>query len=210
MVKDRWLTTFQARNGVPLRVRHLEYDDAPYLVDLFEHMGPDSRYRRFLQSLDNPSPARVWQEAERIAQAARPYNAGLIAFADLPGEPNAPVGVARYMQIEPGTAEAAMSVRDDMQGQGVGTFLFKMLVEEARKNGVRKLVGTVQNSNKAIWIVFDRIPYPLTRRLTGAESEVEIDLTKPDRFQWELCHSESPKPCHSEPPKPCHSESPKG
>ncbi|HID51913.1 MAG TPA: GNAT family N-acetyltransferase [Anaerolineae bacterium] len=177
MVQDRWLTTFQARNGIQLRVRHLEYDDAPYLVDLFAHMGPDSRYRRFLQSLDNPSPTRVWQEAERIAHAVRPYNDGLIAFADLPGEPNAPVGVARYMQMEPGVAEVAMSVRDDMQGQGVGTYLFRLLVEEARKNGVRKLVGTVQNNNKAMWIVFDRIPYPLTRQLTGTESEVEIDLT---------------------------------
>lgn len=178
MVQDKWLTTYYARNGTQLRVRHLEYNDAPYLVDLFEHLGPDSRYQRFLQSLDHPSAVRVWQEAEKIAQAARPFNDGLIAFADLPGEPEAPVGVARYMQVDPGVAEVAMSVRDDMQGQGVGTYLFRLLVEEARQQGVRKLVGTVRNDNKAMWIVFDRIPYPLTRHLTGTESEVEIDLTK--------------------------------
>lgn len=171
------LATFKTKTGLTVRVRHIQATDAPHLVDIFEHMSPDSRYRRFHQSLDNPNPRRVWEEAERIAHAYPLMNKGLIAFADLPDQSNAPIGAARYMGLEPGIGEVAISVRDDLHGQGIGTQLLKLLVREAQAAGVRKLVGTVQNSNEAMWRVLSRLDYPITRHLQGTESEIEIDLT---------------------------------
>jgi len=175
----KFLTTFKTKTGLTVRVRHIQATDAPHFVDIFEHMSSDSRYRRFHQSLDNPIPRRVWvwEEAERIAHAYPPMNNGLIAFADLPDQPNAPIGAARYMGLEPGVGEVAISVRDDLHGQGIGTYLLKMLAQEAQAAGVRKLVGTVQNSNEAMWRVLNRLDYPITRRLQGTESEIEIVLT---------------------------------
>ncbi|KAA3664658.1 MAG: N-acetyltransferase [Chloroflexi bacterium] len=167
----------RTKSGFLLYIRHLKEGDAPYLVDLFEHMGPESRYRRFLQSLDNPNMNLVWREAERIAHGDPKTHDGLIAFADLPYQLDAPVAVVRYVMVESGVAEVALSVRDDMQGQGIGTQMLQMLTTIARDNGVRKLVATAQNENEAIWTVLERLPFPMVRAPEGVCSNLEIDLT---------------------------------
>ena len=50
-----------------LYVRALMPDDAPLLVELFEHLGADSRYLRFNVALTNPDPDLVRAEAARMA-----------------------------------------------------------------------------------------------------------------------------------------------
>ena len=167
----------QTKNGTMLYIRHLDEGDAPYLVDLFEHMSSESRYRRFLQSLDNPKPNLVWREAERIVQGDPKTHDGIIAFADLPDQIDAPVAVVRYVMMEPGVAEIALSVRDDMQGQGIGTQMLQILTVSARESGVKTLVATAQNENEAIWTVLERLPFPMQRKPEGIYSGLEIDLT---------------------------------
>ena len=173
-----WLTSFLTRNGFDVKVRYLHSGDTPHLLDVFNHMGEESRYQRFNQSIEGMSTKRIWDEASQIAETTLADNRGLIAFADLPDQAHAPIAVARYVHISPEKAEVAMSVRDDMQGQGVGTTLLNLLLEEAKSAGLQTLVGMLQNSNSGMWVVFDRIPYVVRRMPDGVVSDVEIDLTK--------------------------------
>jgi acetyltransferase len=167
--------SFETKKGIIVWVRPLLPQDAPYLVDLFEHMSADSRYSRFHQSLQNIDPERVWAEAENIAHIEP--QVGFIAFADLPDQPDAPIGVARCVCLGDGRAETAVSVRDDMQNQGIAFHLMLTLAEEAKKQGIEKLVATAQSSNKPILRVLNRMPYPHTGKTSGAETELEMDLT---------------------------------
>ena len=173
-----WLTSFLTRNGFDVKVRYLHSGDAPQLLDVFNHMGEESRYQRFNQSVDGLSAKRICDEALQIAEATLADNRGLIAFADLPDQAHAPIAVARYVHVSPEQAEVAMSVRDDMQGQGVGTTLLNLLLEEAKSAGLQKLVGMLQNNNMGMWVVFDRMPYEVKRLPDGVVSDVEIDLTR--------------------------------
>ena len=59
--------TFLTKNDMVVRVRPLRAEDAPYLVDLFENMSQDSRYSRFLQTLENIEMERVWSSAEPVS-----------------------------------------------------------------------------------------------------------------------------------------------
>ena len=174
MMKEMTGSVFEAKNGVVVWVRPLLPEDAPYLVDLFDHMSSDSRYSRFHQPLDNVSSERVWREAEDIAHMAR--QVGFIAFADLPDQLNAPIGAARYVETGVGVAETAVSVRDDMQRQGVGTHLVSLLVKEARRRGVYTLLATIQRANQAIIHVLNRMPYPYVRTAVGSDIELALDL----------------------------------
>ena len=69
--------TFLTKNDMVVRVRPLLAEDAPYLVDLFENMSQDSRYSRFLQTLDNIDMERVWSLASDMgARVIAPFLAG--------------------------------------------------------------------------------------------------------------------------------------
>lgn len=169
---------FLARDGTAVSVRLLRRKDVGHLVDLFEHMGPESRYRRFHQPTDNVTPEQVWAEAEKIATAVPDEQIGLIAFSELPGEGEVAVGAARIVWLSDSVAEVAMSVRDDRQGQGIGKRLLAMVLELAQITGAESVVGLVQNDNAPMWYLFDQLPYPMKRTIDGAESEIELDLTR--------------------------------
>lgn len=175
MMTKTAIDTFEMRNGLAVRVRPLTPEDTAYLVNIFEHMSADSRYSRFHQPLENISPERVWREAEAITHMSE--QVGFIAFADLPDQLNVPVGAARYVLVGDKVGEAAVSVRDDMQGQGIGSQLMSLLAEEARLRGLHKLQATIQTSNKAIIRVLNRLSYPHTRTSVGPDAEVLLDLT---------------------------------
>lgn len=170
------IETFHTKSGLPVSVRYLEPADVPLLVDLFEHMGDESRYRRFNQPLEQVTTERVWTEAKNIAHAVMTNSRGLIAFADLLDQPYAPVAAARYVLVGEGEAEVALSVRDDMQGQGIGRRLFQLLVEEAKAAGLQRLVGSVQNDNAAVWGLLRHVNAPIDHILDGAVTEIVIHL----------------------------------
>ena len=167
---------FLTKDGRWVWVRMLRPKDAGYLVELFEHMGSESRFRRFHQSAEHVPMAMVWAEAEKIVTAVPTEQLGLIAFSTLPDGRDVPVGAARLVWLSGNSAELAMSVRDDWQGQGVGKRMLAMVLEMAQMIGVESVVATMQNENTSIWYLFDQLPYPLHRTIEGTESEVVIDL----------------------------------
>ena len=99
----------------------MQPDDAGDLVDLFEHLSTNSRYMQFNQYLASVDPELVRREAEHIALVDPARGLGVLAFADLPDQPHAPVAAARYIRTDdPQQAEVSVSVRDDLQHQGIG------------------------------------------------------------------------------------------
>lgn len=174
----RW-RTYKTKSGLEVRVRLLQPEDADHLVNLFEHLSPQSRYFRFNEPLEKPDPELVRREAAVLAQVDPEQGRAWIAFADLPGEPNAPVAGFRFMRTpDPQVAEVSIAVRDDLQRQEVGTRLLRFLAKEARAAGITRLVGTFHSSNRGIWGLLAKSPYPVTTKVYGSETEVSVDLTR--------------------------------
>jgi acetyltransferase len=178
MKLEDMLYTFHTKDGILIGVRHLRYDDAVYLVGIFENMNADSRYQRYHQTIDHIHAGRIWQEAETIAHMDAKKQGGLIAFADLPENSNTPVGAARYVSLGDRRAETAVSIRDDMQGKGIGSQLLGLLAEEARHSGFQQLVAEVLNSNRGIMGVLKKLPYEITRETEGNYCVLTVHLDK--------------------------------
>lgn len=157
-------------------------EDAPYLVDLFEHLGLDSRYRRFNQTLDKVAVDRIWSEAEQIAQGVAINSYGLLAFTDMDGRPDVLVAGARFVKLNSTQAEAAITVRDDMQGMGIGSWLMSLLVANAKRQGIKVLVGNIQNDNQAVWSILKKLGYAISRQPEGNSTFVTIYLDRPGTF----------------------------
>lgn len=168
--------TFETKTGLIIKVRPLVPEDAPYLVDLFENMGAESRYRRFMQPVEQIDMDRIWTEAESIAQGIAGENFGLVAFVDLPERVHVPVAGARYVKLSSAQAEIAVSVRDDMQNMGIGTQIMRLLVLHAAANDVDQLVGTIQNNNTAIWTMLGKLGYRLERQSEGSYSLITLHV----------------------------------
>lgn len=180
MIEQQVTESFLTKNGELVFVRPLMPEDAPYLVDLFENMGSESRYNRFMQPADQVNIDRIWTEAEKIAQSVNSTSYGLVAFVDLPERADVPVAGSRYVRLSAVQAEIAVSVRDDMQNKGIGTELLRLLIEHAGAYGIDQVVGTVQNSNSAMWAMLKNLPYRLERQSEGSYSLITLHIHEPD------------------------------
>ncbi len=190
MHKRRAVHHFMTEAGLKVRVYRIRPEDTENLVNLFEHLSETSRYQRFNETLSNLDPAFIWQRAQRLATVEPKQGVAWVAFADLPGEPNAPVAGARYMYLPGGrTAEISIAVRDDLHRQGIGTELMLYLADHAGSHGVQQLTATYDTGNKAVWRLVHEAPYAVMTTVHGPETEVVIDLTQPvehDREQSNL------------------------
>ena len=172
--------TFHTKAGLEVRVRPVCAEDAPLLVDLFAHLGPRSRFLRFQRHLDDPDPAEVLDGAEAIVTLAPSEGAAWVALADLPGQPDAPIAVARYRHLPPGEAEAAVSVRDDLHGTGIGTSLLLFVAQQAQAAGVRRLTALVRSENAQALGMLRHSPFPITQLPQGAYTYIEAELQAND------------------------------
>jgi len=157
-------------------------DDTQNLVDIFEHLSPESRYLRFHEALTHASPQLVQETAAGFATMPAEKGKGWLAFADLPDQPCAPVGGVRYVRItdEPGVAEVALSVRDDLHGQGIGREMLQLLVKQARTEGLCKLTAIIQADNRAVLRLLSAAPIPIERKFEGGEIFMEANLSIAD------------------------------
>ena len=171
--------TFEAKNGLLVWIRPMRPDDTQNLVDIFAHLSPESRYLRFHEALTHASSHLVHDTAAGFATMPAEKGKGWLAFADLPDQPCAPVGGIRYVRLadEPGVAEVALTVRDDLHGQGIGRELLYLLAKQARTEGIRKLTAIVQADNRAVLRLLSAAPIPIKRNFKGGEIYMEADLS---------------------------------
>lgn len=163
---------FRLASGKTLTVRLLDLEDQPHLLSIFNQMSPDSRYQRFLQVVDQVSVGRLHQETAKIIEQLPDPGNGLILF-----DGETAVGAARYIKVDDQTAEIALSIVDQWQGQGLGTHLLALLTELAIENNIVTLTGTVSNSNEKMWHILHNLPYPLTRTPENESSSICLDLS---------------------------------
>jgi GNAT superfamily N-acetyltransferase len=178
-MNDDFVHTFRAADGTLLKVRPLTPGDAQELVELFEHMGPESRFLRFNLALSNPSPDLVWSEAKRMAQIDPEKDGAWLVLADLPGEENAPVAGCRFIRLDDESAEASLAVRDDMQRKGIGRQLLAFLAQQARQKGIRRLVATVQRGNRPLWHLLQSSGMKYEMESEGGFANIAVDLLQP-------------------------------
>lgn len=173
---DPWIYTFEADNGLEVKVRRMCPDDVPYLLVIFEKMSPESRYMRFNEPLPNPDPEWLREQARRLADVPSESGYAWLAFADLPGEANAPVGGIRSLGVSDDVAEVSLVVRDDLQGLGIGTNLLVYACRKAYERGYRRVIGVVQSYNTQLWNSLKRLGISTTRQREGSIVFIEADL----------------------------------
>lgn len=131
-------------NGT-LEIRPVRADDAGRLVDLHARCSDQARYFRFHAA----KPRLRAAEAEYLAAADGRGRVALAATVTEDGEERV-VADARFDLVGNGDAEAALLIRDDMAGRGIGTLLLDRLVTLAAAGGVRRILLDILPENRAM------------------------------------------------------------
>lgn len=131
-------------DGTWIGLRPIRPNDAPGLQRLVHELSPDSRYQRFFAALRELSPEMLRYLTE---VDGKDHVATAAVLKEAEGERI--IGVARFVRQpdRPRTAEAAITIVDDMQHKGLGKKLLGHMVEAARHDRIDTLVFFVKRSN---------------------------------------------------------------
>lgn len=129
----------------PLRLRELRANDRPRIEALLAQVAAPDLQMRFFSALGRVPPElldylmRV-DPTERLTIAA--------VLEDLRGNDDGEIlGVARAHRIAASTVEAALLVRSDLKGQGLGTILLGRLIAGCREWGISRVTAEVMRLN---------------------------------------------------------------
>jgi acetyltransferase len=138
--------------ALTLQIRPVRADDAGRLVDLHNRCSEQARYFRFHAA----KPRLRAVEAEYLAAVDGAARVALAATTTEDGEERI-VADARFDLVGDGDAEAALLLRDDVTGRGLGTLLLDRLLERAAELGVRRVLLDILSENKAMLALARRV-----------------------------------------------------
>ena len=138
--------------ALTLQIRPVRADDAQRLIDLHNRCSEQARYFRFHAA----KPRLRAAEAEYLAAVDGAARVALAAITVEDGEERI-VADARFDLVGDGDAEAAVLLRDDVTGRGLGTLLFDRLLERAAAVGVRRVLLDILPENKAMLALARRV-----------------------------------------------------
>ena len=159
------------RDGSHVAIRLLEPEDGALVQAVFDGMGEEMRYRRFLGF---KSQLSAWDLELLTAVNHRGHE----ALAGLHADSGQPLGIARAIQ-EPGRpeiAEASVAVVDAWQGRGLGGILLDRLVRRAREEGVRRFTVALLTRNVAMLHLFERTGAVRITGRYGDTLELAVEL----------------------------------
>ena len=147
------------RDGRAVHIRAMRPADEAEILQAFDRLSADARYMRFMHAVREPNLERV-----RKVLASFPES-GLGIVATVPaGDGIDIVGTAVFViGSDPATCEFAMTVAADYGGAGLGRTLLTVLVDSARRRGLREMEGFVLGVNKPMLGLAARVGFSVSR-----------------------------------------------
>jgi acetyltransferase len=131
-------------DGGHYQIRPIQADDRERIIELFNHLSPDSRYLRFAHAISK-LPDDFLDDILHLDYKKEMVL--LAAITSLTGTEEI-IGMARYVTPPNQNAcEFSLSVSDSHTTQGIGTHLMLDLIEHAKKTGLREMIGYVLSKN---------------------------------------------------------------
>jgi RimJ/RimL family protein N-acetyltransferase len=151
-------------------IRQIEPTDATLVRAFYDELSDRSRRLRFLVPTNELSD----EDLRYLTEVDHKRHEAMVAL-----EGERLVGVARYVRT-PGdreSAEVAVVVVDDRQGDGIGTGLLDRLTERARENGIVRYTALVSVDNDIVVSALERAGAERTG--TTDEGEIEFAIEVP-------------------------------
>jgi acetyl coenzyme A synthetase (ADP forming)-like protein len=161
------------RDGRTVHVRPARPEDRDALEDYFIALSEESRRLRFWGPVVN-----VREQATNAVEIDYVDHLTVLAFAG--ADLSEVVGGAQYIRAGQSRAEIAMSVSDELQGQGLASILIEHLAEAASAQGIGFFYAEVLPENHRMIDVFRGTGFQISIRTKPGFVEVEFPTTITD------------------------------
>jgi len=139
-------STCHVVNGATVTVRPIRREDGPLEAEFVRRLSDDARYKRFMTTLRELSPAKL----EYLTDVDQVRHVALIAIVERDGR-QAPVGVVNYVVDTGGSGcEFSIAIDDAWRRTGLAGILMRELMAIARSRGVATMEGVVLATNNAM------------------------------------------------------------
>jgi GNAT superfamily N-acetyltransferase len=159
------------KRGLEIFLRPVKISDEPLIKDFFHGFSDESLYNRFMSVLKSVPHERLQ------AFAVIDYSRDLVILAILKDgeEKEVVVGMGQYSIDETThTADAAFAVRDEYQGQGIGTVLLSYLTYLANKQGLLGFTADVLFDNVRMLRVFEKMGFDMKKSFDGGVCKLKM------------------------------------
>jgi GNAT superfamily N-acetyltransferase len=163
------------RNGLNLRLRHLQRRDRLRLKEFFARCSVEAIRDRFMSSIDPASDSLL----NCLAEPDGSSHVALIVTQGL-GTDERVVAEGRFVVFNERReiADVALLVVDEFQRQGIGTMLIHQLIEIACRKGVTRFSADVLLGNRAILSLLRGTSQCLSATVSYGSIHFEIPITE--------------------------------
>jgi GNAT superfamily N-acetyltransferase len=175
------------RDGTPIVVRLLRPDDKHLLREGFERLSPESRYARFF----SPKQSLTEDELHYLCDIDQETHFAIGALREREDGTCEGLGIARFIKVGDGAAEAAIAVADEMHGRGLGRLLFLRLCAAANERGITTFKCEVLGSNTSMKHLLDAIAPD--HEVAVTQGVMSFDLTVPEILPTETITGPAPE-----------------
>jgi RimJ/RimL family protein N-acetyltransferase len=141
---SQWQRHLVLGDGWRIFVRPVKPDDESLIHDLLVHVSKQDLRLRFFDSIREFSPSF-------IASLTHIDYANAMAFVAIDEVSGATLGVVRlHCGASHETGEYAILLRSSLKGRGLGWALMQLMIEYARSDGLKRIVGQILQENSVM------------------------------------------------------------
>ncbi len=182
--------------GKPALLRPIRIIDEQKMTDFFYSLSDRTIYRRWMHVI-----ARMpHEDVLYYLDVDYTSSMGIVVEVQVEGKESELVGVGRYyVDSRTNYAEAAVVVRDDWQGQGLGTQLLGHLLQIARERGVAGFTAEVLSENRAMLHIFHKYGLDVQSVLQDGVYSVKMPFHRDEKWAADMASAEAREPNYASP-----------
>ncbi|MFZ3263626.1 MAG: bifunctional acetate--CoA ligase family protein/GNAT family N-acetyltransferase [Terriglobales bacterium] len=172
----RYVRPGMMKNGEEILVRPIRPEDEPLLIKLHHVLSERTVYLRYFQPL-RLSQRTAHDRLTRICYID--YDREMALVVEHKGEDGSPeiIAIGRLSRLHgKDEAEMAVLVDDRFQHQGLGTELYRRLIEVARDEHLGSVVSTILSENREMQVICRKLGFQLESSLEDGTVQAALKL----------------------------------
>ena len=173
----QYVTPWTTKSGMELLIRPIRPEDEPLMIRFHEQLSERTVYLRFFSAI-KLSQRTAHERLTRICFVDYDREMVLVAVrpATADGEPEI-LAVGRLSkEAASASAEMAALVRDDIQHQGIGSELYRRLLQFARDDGLASVHSVMLRENREMRAVCERLGFTIKTSADFMDDTIDAEL----------------------------------